>query len=252
MQPSSNPPKQQLYYPLDKSSVDVLSRALDKILPDKIFDLLWRKILTYQTTFESSVGFDRSDVAQVGILSDGSAMRLNTKAIANDEQYLLKLPEAMFLYTFSTKSAFRSEIVLTTTDTALQNMEAYFIVGDNVATFNYYGFRIRGNVLYGVSRNSGAPEAITTLKTSESDGLLHKDGIYRIEARYTPTQNVIFFVDGSQVGAISGANNLPDSSPTTTVVDPLFITLTTLDNVVKTLDLSYYQYQQGMNRLLIN
>lgn len=217
--------------PINPETKSQVSQMLDELLPDKIFDLIWKKTFHWITFFESFDGFALSATAP----TIGSAnISLTTSGALNNEVEISKPPLFQGLITFSQRSAFRTTINLS----VITNQTAYITVGNKDST-HYYGFKISNATLYGVSYDGSTENAVTLATISASTA-------YTIEARYTPTDKVVFFVDTIEKGV--SKVNLP--SPVVTANAQLMdIRIKATQAEAKTLQVSFFEYLQRRNIL---
>ncbi|MDE1868070.1 MAG: hypothetical protein KGI08_10240, partial [Thaumarchaeota archaeon] len=95
---SSSQKTQQLTYPLDINSEQVLSDSLNNILPSKMMDLIWRKMIWYTTFFQENVGGTNSGYAVTltgsgSISNDHNNLALATGATNPSSVEVTKNPE---------------------------------------------------------------------------------------------------------------------------------------------------------------
>lgn len=207
-----------------------VSQALNELLPEKIFDLVWKKTFHYLTTFESLDGFTLVGVPTI----TGGYIDLTTSNVTNNEIEVDKQPAYQGLITFSERSYFRSNISFSNTT----NQTIYLTVG-NKDTGNYYGFKVVNDTLYGVSQD-GTTEKTILLQTITNT-------LYNLEARYMPSDKIVFLVDSVEKGTIN--TNLP--TPTLGAnVQLMDLRIKTTANEVKTMRASFYEYLQKRSVLL--
>lgn len=225
--------KGKLDFPATKETEKVIEDAVDRFLDDKIFDLIWKNIFHWFTFFESTDGFGTAGT--VGI--DEDDLLITTGATSGNTANIHKHPSWQGLFTFNRKSRMRTAVVLNSV--AAQTI--YLTVGDrNVASTNYYGFKIVNATLYGVSYD-GVTEKTTSLQT------LVTSTNYNLEARYTPHGQIVYFVDATEKGSIQV--NLPKPNATTADVRLMLIEVTTDEDVAKSIQVSFFEYLQFRNYL---
>ncbi len=210
-----------------------VEEVLDKLLPNKIYDVYWKKLFPYQTFFESLDGFTNSGVA----IADAQ-LTFTTGASENDFARLLKQPDNHGFITFSQPSRFKTAFELA----QVTNQTAYFFRGGDPSASNQgYGFKVVDGTLYGVTIDSGGTENAVSLQSVSADTE------YEVEARYSPSDKVIFYV-GSSAGSIvqekgTSTTNLP--SPSEVVNDLLFsVRIATNEDAAKVMYISYVQILQ--------
>jgi len=232
---------QRLSYPLDANSRSVLERVTDDFLLDKVFDLTWKKMFHYLTTFESinttNSGFG---VVAVGgsVTADGTQVTISTGGTSSNSAEVYKRPFNFGPSSFNQKSNFRTAIDLS----ASTNQTVYIIVGKTGAN-DYYGFKVVNGNLYGVTKD-GTTENAVLLQTVTSST------IYNIEARYVPGVKVSFYVDAIYKGTSTVNLPRPYVSGSVVVNKNLFdILVTTNENAIKTLTVSFFEFLQFRNVL---
>ena len=229
---------QQLKYPLDPTSKKVLEQTVDEFLEDKIFDLIWKRTFHWITFFESLDGFTMSaDGLGTNVLS-GADLNMTTGAVSGNANEIIKQPSWQGLMTFSRRSAMRTSVVLTQVTT-----QTIYLVTGGLSSGSYYGFKIVNATLSGVSYN-GTTETLVTLAT------LIGATTYNLEARYSPKDKIVFYVNSVDRGTINHAvaTSLPlaDETSETQLMD---IKLTTNTIAAKTMQVSFFEYFQLRNIL---
>ena len=220
----------QSFYPPSVDFKAAVDATLTEKLPDRIFDLVWKKTFHYSTFFESLDGFEKT--AGVSLTSD-QYITLLTTAVSGNNQNISKKPLIQGLITFSQKSYFRSDLYFVN-NTA---QTIYLIVGQKTA--DAYGFKIVNGTIYGVTRN-GANESTVSL------GSITAGDDMNLEARYYPNDKVIFLTDSIEKGV--STTNLPSSANSPTQF--LFYTdITTNEAVAKEMRMSFFEYFQKRNIL---
>lgn len=209
----------------------------DELLSDKIFNIIWKKTFHWTTFFESLDGFFFNTGATQS--TNGSYVQLATSAVLNNEVEVNKQPAYQGLITFSQKSYFRTSIDFLDTT----NQTIYLTVG-NKDTTSYYGFKVVGDQLYGVTFD-GTTENSVLLKTITS-------GIYNLGAKYSPSDKVVFSVETSDTSSESGvsSSNLPNPQSITPNVQLMDVRIKTTEAVAKTIRISFFEYLQARNILL--
>lgn len=228
--------QRQLEYPLDKNSIDTVSRASDAFLLDKVFNLLWQKTFRWTTRFESLDGFTVVNAGYSGS-GDNSVVLTTTAAIpgtASVRKQCVYDDEFSFAYTSRLRTSFQVGQVTSQTGNILVGIN-----GDN-----HYGFTITDGTLKGASGN-------TTTSTTVSLQSISANVTYDLEARYYPGRKVDFFVDGVRRASITDTTKLPETlavggGPITNFFPMIF----SLDNgtaVARTLSFSNWDYFQALN-----
>lgn len=187
----------QLQYPLDPESKAAVRQVVDEILTDKSMDIVWNNshwmsfiessVWARSLTGSATVAYVAGTNLATGATS-GSVAELRT-----DDQSDTKL-------TFTNaKTQQRIRTQFKVSSGAMNNQVAYIVRGDTTND-TYYGFMVVDASLYAVSRNGGAQSA-SLLKTIGADTL------YELEARFYPSNRVVFYVDRTATATIS--TNLP-------------------------------------------
>lgn len=220
----------QLKYPLDDISKEAISKASDDFLKDKIFDLVWKKMIHYQTLFESLDGFGKT--AGVSLTSD-QYITLLTTAVNGNNQNIFKQPLYQGLITFSQKSYFRSDLYFVNNT----NQTIYLIVGQKTA--DAYGFKIVNGTIYGVTRNGGNETTISLGSITAGDDM-------NLEARYMPSDKVIFLTDSVEKGV--SITNLPSSADAASQF-LFYADITANEALAKEMRITFFEYMQFRNIL---
>lgn len=224
-------PSQASVYPPSVDFKQAVEATINDILADKIFDTIWKKTFHWITVFESLDGFNFNAGATQS--TNGSYVQLATSAVLNNEVEINKQPSWQGLITFSQRSYFRSNIYFNNTT----NQTIYLTVG-NKDTTNYYGFKIIDANLYGVSYD-GTTEKTILLTTITATN-------YNLEARYLPSNKIVFLVESLEIGVIT--TNLP-LPVTTSNVQLMDIRIKTTATAIKTIQVSFFEYLQVRNIL---
>ena len=233
---------QRLPYPLDPNSRSVLERVTDDFLLDKVFDLTWKKMFHYLTTFESlnttNSGFGTTFVGSGTATADGTQVALATGATSGNSTEINKRPSWYGLATFNQKSNFRSTFVVD----SVASQTAYIIVGAT-GSHDYYGFKITNGTLYGVTKDGTTENAVSLQSILASTS-------YNIEARYVPGSGVSFYVNSTFKGKSTANLPRPYVSGVGVVNHNLFdIIITTNEAVAKSMRMSFFEYLQFRNVL---
>ena len=222
--------EQKRFYPPSVDFKEAVDATLTEKLPDRIFNLVWKKTFHWITFFESIDGFTKT--AGTTLTSDQYITFLTTNVSGNN-QYIEKKPLYQGLITFSQKSYFRSDLYFVN-NTA---QTIYLIVGQK--TGDAYGFKVINGTIYGVTRNGANESTISLGSITAGDDM-------NLEARYYPNDKVIFLTDSVEKGTLS--INLP--SPANVASQFLFYAdITTDEAVAKEMRMSFFQYSQFRNVL---
>jgi len=223
-------PTAQAQSPINPESKSQVSQMLDELLPDKVFDLIWKRTFHYLTLFESLDGFTLTGVPTLS----GADVTLTTSNVSGNEIEINKQPSWQGLITFSQRSAFRTAFIIS----QITNQTVYITTG-NKASGSYYGFKITNATLYGVTGDGTTENAVTLKTISATTG-------YNLEARFLPSKGVTFFVDSVEVGSSSANIPIPIVTPNAQLMD---IRIKTNANEVKTMQMSFFEYMQFRNVL---
>lgn len=194
----------QSFYPPSVDFKQATEQAMNEILPNKIFDLIWDISFYWNTIFESLDGFALGgNVPTIDPVNFGG-VNLTTTAVANNSSYLYKIigDGQQSPVVFNKKTRIKYHI-----DTSvLTNITAFFTLGTYGIGEEYYGFEIVNGVLKGSSSNAdtGSSNAITLMTLSAST-------TYILEAKYNPNDKIVFIVNGIEVGIIKNELPTPDN-----------------------------------------
>ena len=218
--------EEQLKYPLDSKSVEILKGFLDNELPSKIFNINWNSHFYFSTMFESLDRWLTSGTGSGLINSDG--LNLKNKVGALDD-WALGIATGSLL-DYSKKSRFR---LATKIDVVANAFLAIYTLNDATSN-NYYGISIEAGVIKGNSKYKGTETSINLTSVGNNT-------FVTLEAQYSPHDGVIFFVDGVQRGKI--VKNLPDinASPKPNSIVQFVLETTGAD---KTAIISYFEFSQ--------
>lgn len=223
-------PSRASNYPPSVDFKAAAEQASNEFLSDKIFDLIWKKTFHYFTFFESIDGFTKT--AGTTLTSD-QYITLLTTGVSGNNQYIEKKPLYQGLITFSQKSYFRSDLYFVNNT----NQTIYLIVGQK--TDNAYGFKIINGTIYGVTRNGSDETTVSLGSITAGDDM-------NLEARYYPSDKVVFLTDSVEKGI--STTNLP--SPAAVANQFLFYAdITTNEAAAKEIRMSFFEYMQFRNIL---
>lgn len=189
--------RSQLQYPLDTESKAAVRQVVDEILVDKAMDIVWNNS-HWMSFIESSVWArsltNSATVAYVAGTNLATGATSGSMAeLRTDDQSDTKL-----LFTSAkTQQRIRSQFKMSSG--AMNNQVAYIVRGDT-SNDTYYGFMVVDATLYAVTRNGGAQTA-SVLRGISADSL------YEVEARFYPSNRVVFYVDRTATATIS--TNIP-------------------------------------------
>ncbi len=236
-----------LQYPLDTQSQNSISQSMDTLLPEKVMSAEWKKLFHYFTNFDyigTGTAFSITTTGTGSVLAGTGEIVISTGATVSSQAEIARSFQRQGLVTYSQPSFMRTALHIDTNT----NQTIYLLAG-NQAVANYYGFKVVGGTLYGVSKD-GTTESTVPLLTLSTSPLY-----YNIEARYYPRTRVDFFVDDPTTTPAtkislkaSKANNLP--SPTLgNNVNLMDFSIINTEGVSKSMRVSFYEYIQSRNIL---
>ena len=228
-----NMAKEAFGYPANNEQERAIEEVLDKVLLDKIYDIVWKRTFHHMSIFESIDEWGQSGTGTA--TADHLQLTIQTGATATDNMNVFKQPAIQGLVTFSQRSRFRIGVDFTD----IANQTIYMNIGGDMSA-NAQGYGVKGvdASLYGVT-NDGSTENAVLLQTITATS-------FTLEARYLPSDKVIFFVDGTEKGVSSA--NLP--SPALVANTLLYyIKVTADDDNAKTVKTSAIEYFQTRNVL---
>lgn len=193
-----------------------------------MYNFMWENTLRWTTFFENLNGFSKTGDVSI----NGNEILLQTSAAKGSFASISKTPLTQSVLTFNRKSSMRTAFSLNDPDMS----EVYITAGnpDDAKQTSYYGFRIKNGFLYGVSFD-GKNESMARLEKIKAKK------IYNIEARFTPAKNIIYYVNGKNLNSLSA--NLPRYSLSASQ-NLMFIKIQSLNNSIKTLRTSFFDYMQ--------
>lgn len=227
-----------LPYPLSYNDQEILRKWLKQDLSTAVFEVNWDNYFYYRTAFEGMPGdlvsctgpFSGTLCPSSGVSPDG--LVLNTEnATTNDFADFEKSPLTDSGLSWGKpqkmRTGFRVPFITT--------QEAYLVRGSINLASPYFGFKIVNATLKGVVWDGALTE--TTIDIQD----ISADTSYVIEARYSPNDKVIFYVDGEEKKII-----------TTGLPNPEYIFknafynfhIKTTANVDRTLIISFFEYIQ--------
>lgn len=221
--------------PFNKADLESAMRQIFSENPEILRDARWSKDFDYITFFESMDGFDVNDgTGTVLTGAAGTQITFTTTNVNNEFAELTKKPQQQGFMTFSQSSRFRTSFSID----SVANVSAWFVHGSLAG--QAYGFKLVNSSLYGYVRNAAGTETTVLLQTVSASTN------YNIEARYKPNQKVIFLVEAIEKGTIT--TNLPTDA-TTVNANLMDLKLQTNTTAVKTMVMSFFQYQSARNIL---
>lgn len=219
----------QLKYPLDEQSKNIIKQAVGEIIEEDIHSLIWKKTFHWITFFESLDGFATTGT----VVADKDKVLFTTGAVSGNSANMVKTPAWQGIITFSQKSYWRTNIAVDT----ITAVTEYLVVG-SLSSGSYYGFKTVNDSLKGVSYDGTTEKTVDLMTVAVAS--------YNLEARYTPSNKIVFYVNGDERGTIMV--NLP--SPVATPNVNLFeFKITTNATGAKTMQVSFFEYLQSRNVL---
>ncbi len=230
-------PNRASVYPATPDFKAAVSRVLDEgLLSDKILDGIWNNIFYYRTVFED-VAIDIKtctpgsglDCPSTGVDPDGLILVTEAATTGNFAD-VDKTPLAESGLNWSKRARLR--IGFRVPSIAAQTV--YMIRGSQNISSPYYGFKITNATLMGVTYDKTTEKTVTlqTIVASTS---------YLVEARYSPSDKVVFLVDGVEKGVITSNLINPQDSVKRAFYN---FRITTNENVGKTLIIAFLEYIQ--------
>lgn len=208
------------------------------------FDFMWKKSFRWTTFFEGLPNCT-TDTANngwgavfggTGSVANGSTgLLLTTGANSTDFVRVKKWPTYQKIINFQNVSFMRTSIGIVSGSTT--SVTTYVVHG-GLGT-KYYGFKVVGTSLYGVTYD-GTTENAVLLKTVAADT------VYSLEARYYPANKVVFLIDGEQVGV--SIANLP-AATSAVVIELVDIRITTNTTAAREVWFSFFEYAQLLSTI---
>ncbi|MCL5436061.1 MAG: hypothetical protein M1275_03190 [Patescibacteria group bacterium] len=229
----------RLIYPLDNDSKKAIEIETDKFMLSKIFDLIWKKSFHFLTMFDSIGGWDNTaGTTQVS----GSKVLFTTGATSGNSATQQKTPADQKMLNFSRKIYFRTAFQVAATSA----QTGYLVLGKavNATGDKYFGFKFINGSLYGCASNNGISNEQTKLLQSISAST-----VYEVEARYLPGDKILFFVNATPA-ASEPSGSITSGIPNNTdavVTNLAYMSITTNENVAKTMEVSYFEMMQFIN-----
>lgn len=224
----------QLKFPLDKTDKNIIEKAIDSFLQDKIFDLEWSNFYHYSTWFESVDGYE---VQSGTVANDGGVGVLLTTGIVNgNTAEMIKDPETQNLLRWDKNQRFRASFFVNATTTQTVKV----CIGEETpavgAVQTGYGFKVTNAALKGISAN-GTSETEIDLGVTLSAAA----GV-DVEARFVPGKKIIFLVNKVERGLIT--DNLPSLDSTPLHNNFINVWIKTNDAVARSMEITYFEYIQ--------
>lgn len=202
--------------------------------PTILQDIRWSKHFDFITFFESLDGFDVNDGTGT-VVAGPTQITFTTTDVDDEFAELTKKPQQQGFMTFSQLSRFRTTISMG----SVADVSVWILHGS--IGNQSYGFKVVDNAIYGFTRDIGGTEATVLLQT------ISASTNYNLEARYQPNQKIIFLVNAIEKGTF--ITNLPTATTDALNSNLMDIKLQTNTTAVKTMVMSFFQYQSSRNVL---
>lgn len=188
------PKNQQIKYPLDETSKQIIRQVAQEVVDDRVFEAVFSKYIYLSTIFEGDSGWGIIDSSANQSGATNIGMTLETGASSNDTTEVFKGVFGNNSFSFDERAKFRSSIYINGSGSFNdENIIYHLTVGSITGTVNpHYGFRAENGTLYGITSDGN--------NSSEKELMSIDDNqIYMVEAIFTPNTSVIFKVsDGAQ------------------------------------------------------
>lgn len=228
---------QQLQLPLDVASQQIMGTAISNFLINNLQDLMWRKVFSWTSLFESIDGYTQTGTVTIS----GSQILMTTGATSGNSSSIQKLPGVQNLLDFSKRIFMRASFT-----PAVANATVYLVVGQaiNATGDQYFGFKVVNGTLFAVVSVNGTGSEVTAQIATGLSGEIN------VEARYFPNAGKITFFYNQ-----TPTNSDPVrvfSSPTVSLPTGLFQSLyhayvKTTANSAQTLAVSFFEFMQQLN-----
>jgi hypothetical protein len=245
-------------YPPSNDFERSVSDALDRLLPEKIFNSIWDDFFYYFTNFDSMEGSTGDNTFEntgsVAITLDGWEVATAADVTAASFMQKAQIPTlgggGVGLnknLSWGQRQRFRANFSFAdTTDANSPKFTAYLVRGATPqSSFNhpYFGFKIVNTSLYGVT-NGGSESTILLATLSNATA-------YIVEARYFPGEKIVFLVMNNTTRQMEEkgvlATNLPGvTNANTETFYGMEITRT--DNHTVQLLGSFFEYIQQLRK----
>lgn len=183
---------------IDRYTDNETKDSLERIISERIFDIVWNDFYYYSSTFESidrylTLGTGASEIVN----ADG--LYLATDGTGTNEAGLLLVVSSDLIST-SRIARFR----VSNKVSSITNVNwAALTLEDSLGT-SYVGFWMKSGTIYGATSKAGT-------ETLVSLGSYSADTFYKLELYFTPAK-VTFYVDGIEKGV--STTNIPTTTPT--------------------------------------
>lgn len=240
--------EQQLKYPLDPASKEIIFNEMKRMMPDAIMDIVWNKYFYFPLFFDSLDGWLDGGVGTPTInVGSGIGVTMTTSDTTNDTAFITRNPRIQEFISFDQHSRFRTGIHIS--NASIDDIEFSMAIGEgfNGSVKNHYGFRMEdGGILKGTSAN-GSLESEVTLVSS-----LTPQSNYILEAKFYPSNKVVFSVSDANSNKLIERGTINTNLPTGTLdtdaggEDNVWIDffLKTLADDAKTAIFSFFEYIQ--------
>lgn len=207
-----------LKYPLDPQDRNIIRTVIQEELPGMMMNVAWENYFYYFTFYESLKSATVADGRWGSAVTGSAAVTVNAgmelatgatiSSVARVEMEVSGMPSATTIFRWDKRQRFRANMQIDN----LANVTAYFICGQ-LSNDIYYGFKMVGTSLKGVTKNEGS-EVTINLLTAEGDTN------YKLEARLMPKRGsrpsqIFFYVDDTLRGTITQDADIPSGTYTT-------------------------------------
>lgn len=198
--PPNEPKNRFLPYPLDEESQEIIWNAVLTRLRDAISDTIWRTNYYYSSLFESLDRYGQSVPATgaIGLADEG--LVLDSSSVNGEDCRATLYVNETGVLNVQKRTRFRAGVQIDNVANVLFTLRSLAY-----GTSAYIGFEISSSALKGTSKDGTTEKTVTLL----ASGDLVVDTFYFLEWRYTPTDGIIFLVDGVERGRINA--NLPEA-----------------------------------------
>ena len=200
-------PNKASQYPPSVDFKAAVNEVLDEALSDRIINLSWDKVFPYITHFET-LGTRHTNTGSVGSATtlDSTGLVMETGATLNNNRAVALNTDNNQFLSFDRKSRLRTVFAIESL-IQLDNQTTYILTHrESGANIDAYGFKISGNSLLGLAMNAGT-------ETTVSLGTLANNTFTKLEARYSPRDKIVFYVDEAEKGVLTTGLPSPAGAP---------------------------------------
>lgn len=216
------------YYPPNDDFKRAVEEAMDEILPQKIFDAVWNDFFHYYTQFDSmeaSTGDNTfENTGQASMTLDGWEVAVEADVTSASFMEKVQIPtlggSSVGLnrnLSWGQPQRFRANFSFhDTTNSSSPEHISYIVRGATPqSSYNhpYFGFKISDTTLYGVVYDGSSETTTELMPVSNATA-------YIVEARYSPSDKVIFLVQNNSTNQMEEkgvvSSGLPDPANSNT------------------------------------